>query len=61
MCHNQEVQCEQATLQLESILHCKGERKCVVAKKEEDRDTADKNFETLLNRFGLRITYPQRL
>ena len=26
--------------------------KCVVAKKEEERDTADKNFEILLNRFG---------
>ena len=26
--------------------------KCVVAKKEEERDTADKIFETLLNRFG---------
>ena len=27
--------------------------KCVVAKKEEERDTADKIFELLLNRFGL--------
>ena len=27
--------------------------KCVVAKKEEERDTADKIFEILLNRFGL--------
>ena len=27
----------------------------MVAKKEEDRDTADKNFETLLNRFGSRM------
>ena len=26
--------------------------KCVVAKKEEERDTADKIFEILLNRFG---------
>ena len=26
--------------------------KCVVAKKEEERDTADKMFEILLNRFG---------
>ena len=26
--------------------------KCVVAKKEEERDTADKIFEVLLNRFG---------
>ena len=26
--------------------------KCVVAKKEEERDTADKIFETLLSRFG---------
>ena len=26
--------------------------KCVVAKKEEERDTADKTFEILLNRFG---------
>ena len=26
--------------------------KCVVAKKEDERDTADKNFEILLNRFG---------
>ena len=26
--------------------------KCVVAKKEEERDTADKNFEIWLNRFG---------
>ena len=26
--------------------------KCVVAKKEEERDTADKIFETILNRFG---------
>ena len=26
--------------------------KCVVAKKEEERDTADKFFEILLNRFG---------
>ena len=26
--------------------------KCVVAKKEEERDTADKSFEILLNRFG---------
>ena len=28
-------------------------RKCVVAKKEEEGDTADKIFEILLNRFGL--------
>ena len=28
------------------------ELKCVVAKKEEERDTADKIFEILLNRFG---------
>ena len=27
-------------------------KKCVVAKKEEERDTADKIFEILLNRFG---------
>ena len=27
-------------------------QKCVVAKKEEERDTADKIFEFLLNRFG---------
>ena len=27
-------------------------RKCVDAKKEEERDTADKIFEILLNRFG---------
>ena len=26
--------------------------KCVVAKKEEERDTVDKIFEILLNRFG---------
>ena len=26
--------------------------KCVVAKKEEERDAADKIFESLLNRFG---------
>ena len=26
--------------------------KCVIAKKEEERDTADKIFELLLNRFG---------
>ena len=26
--------------------------KCVIAKKEEERDTADKIFEILLNRFG---------
>ena len=26
--------------------------KCVIAKKKEERDTADKKFETLLNRFG---------
>ena len=29
--------------------------KCVVAKKEEERDTADKIFEILLNRFGSRV------
>ena len=29
--------------------------KCVVAKKEEGRDTADKIFEILLNRFGSRM------
>ena len=29
---------------------------CVVAKKEEERDTADKIFEILLNRFGPLIT-----
>ena len=29
--------------------------KCAVAKKEEERDTADKIFETLLNRFGSRV------
>ena len=29
--------------------------KCVVAKKEEERDTADKIFEILLNRFGSRM------
>ena len=28
--------------------------KCVVAKKEEERDTAEKIFEILLNRFGER-------
>ena len=27
-------------------------QKCVVSKKEEERDTADKIFEILLNRFG---------
>ena len=29
--------------------------KCMVAKKEEETDTADKFFETLLNRFGSRM------
>ena len=26
VCHNQEVECEQATLHSDSTLHCKGER-----------------------------------
>ena len=31
--------------------------KCMVAKKEEERDTADKIFEILLNRFGSGVNY----
>ena len=45
---NDERQACQAML---SNLQCTAP-KCVVAKKEEERDTAEKIFEILLNRFG---------
>ena len=35
--------------------------KCVVAKEEEERDTADKIFEILLNRFGSGMTGHQAM
>ena len=35
--------------------------KCVVAKKEVERDTADKNFEILLNRFGSGMKWQQAM